>query len=510
MGPRFPTATPPPTATTTRRRGDPLGGGALPSPLRSKHTLGYLLAAFALFAWQMRHHLGVPASAKLRDPAQTAVVFFESMFELSALAEMPELEQAARRESALALERVRDELSALVDTSTDTERAVELARGAHELGIRALVLKLEAAGPEERRPLEDLLIAYAREQRQDDLLDAVLRVHLPGGPDAPEATLADVDREVPEALFDAARPLVGSTSGDLLWEGLHRADGREQAAERIDEERAARAQERRNRLQTLLAAGVAVFVLGGAAVVAFGVLGPVQQRLARAELPPGDSAALGLDLFARGLFGFQLLSVALGELLPRDQGTQVLGAAGLLCWLPLVVLAVRYLGPAPGRFFGALGLRLSAGGVARLVPLALALFTVQSVVFLLLRVLTGLAPMGADWANGATEVWLLGEPRARWGLAIEAALWAPLFEELAFRGLLFGALRTRMTFTGAALASSLLFAAMHPYGPQGLVALTALGLLWCWTYERTGSLWPSILAHALHNTASLAVLAVLR
>ena len=504
MGLRSPTAQPP------RRRGDPLGGGALPSPLRSRHTLAYLFAAFALFAWQMRDHLGVPASAKLADPAATAVVFFESMFELSALAERPELELAARRESAQALERVRDELSELVRHSTDPERAAQLAKGAHELGIRALVLQLEAASAEEKRPLVDLLIAYARERRQDPLLDAVLRVHLPGGPDAPELELAEVETQVPELLFEAASPLRGSASGDLLWAGLHRADGQSDVAERIDEERAARAQGRRDHLQKLLAGAVAIFVLGGAAVVAFGVLGPAQQRLARAELPPGDSAALGLDLFARGLFGFQLFSVALGELLPRDQGSLLLGAAGLVCWLPLLVLTLRYLGPKPGRLGNTFGLRLSPGALGRLVPFALAVFAVQSVVFLLLRVLTGLAPMGADWASGATELWLLGDPRARAGLAVEAGLWAPLFEELAFRGLLFGALRTRMTFTGAALASSLLFAALHPYGPQGLVALTALGLVWCWSYERSGSLWPSILAHGLHNGASLVVLAVLR
>ena len=60
-------------------------------------------------------------------------------------------------------------------------------------------------------------------------------------------------------------------------------------------------------------------------------------------------------------------------------------------------------------------------------------------------------------------------------------------------------------------ACAAIFAVAHGYGILGFAAVFWSGLLWAWAYERTGSLLPSMAAHAADNLmASLAVMLVLR
>ena len=78
---------------------------------------------------------------------------------------------------------------------------------------------------------------------------------------------------------------------------------------------------------------------------------------------------------------------------------------------------------------------------------------------------------------------------------------APITEETLFRGLFFGALRSRAPFWVAAGTSGVLFGAVHL--PSGDVAvaglLTLFGVILAWLYERTGSLGPPIILHMVNN-----------
>jgi membrane protease YdiL (CAAX protease family) len=73
-----------------------------------------------------------------------------------------------------------------------------------------------------------------------------------------------------------------------------------------------------------------------------------------------------------------------------------------------------------------------------------------------------------------------------------------IVEELGFRGLVFGLLRRRLPLTEALLISSFAFGALHMSIPS-LITHVPLGLYLGWLRHRSGSLWPPMLAHALHN-----------
>jgi uncharacterized protein len=75
---------------------------------------------------------------------------------------------------------------------------------------------------------------------------------------------------------------------------------------------------------------------------------------------------------------------------------------------------------------------------------------------------------------------------------------SPVAEELVFRGVLFAWLRRHLGFWIAGMLSALVFACAHGI-PDIILPTAILGLLFAWIYERTGSLWPAMLAHIAHN-----------
>lgn len=95
-------------------------------------------------------------------------------------------------------------------------------------------------------------------------------------------------------------------------------------------------------------------------------------------------------------------------------------------------------------------------------------------------------------------------------LAGVAVLVGPLLEEVVFRGLLqtllIDILGRRFRWTAVLIAAAV-FAVIHagPVSWHGWPGLFVLGVVLGWLYERTGSLLPCYLAHALFNAANIAV-----
>ncbi len=79
---------------------------------------------------------------------------------------------------------------------------------------------------------------------------------------------------------------------------------------------------------------------------------------------------------------------------------------------------------------------------------------------------------------------------------------APIVEETVFRGVLYRWLRSVVSVRSAMVISAAVFALAHAITLLFL-PLFGLGILLAWIYERSGSLWPAVLVHALFNLAGI-------
>ncbi|WP_447986644.1 CPBP family intramembrane glutamic endopeptidase [Nitrospira sp. Nam74] len=256
----------------------------------------------------------------------------------------------------------------------------------------------------------------------------------------------------------------------------------------------------------LLLYKVRLMTVGELLIVLLGVwalvvlLGHRGQRypVGTAAIPPFWRARLGLAVLIRGGAMGMLLSIAV--LFLETDSLLIRLSSIPLASLPLLILTRQYLlAPHGLGFMTGFGLSLRAGGHGRLITAALAVLA---------------AGLIGEWGIGLiAERWQVSSHWTEWfdadlvwgkGVTVPVSLLefvvlAPLFEELAFRGLLFGTLRRKFSWSTSAMLSAAVFAIAHGYGVVGFVSVFWSGLLWAWIYEKTGSLLPSIFAHAANN-----------
>jgi uncharacterized protein len=239
-------------------------------------------------------------------------------------------------------------------------------------------------------------------------------------------------------------------------------------------------------------------------------------RVGVAILPPPWPGRLGIEvLIWGGALGAITLTVlyvvsSFGPDLPYSR--VLLGVATNLSFVPLLVLAQRFLirpaGLGAGETFGLAPTRAGAG---RLVLVVLTLLALGQVGEGIIDVAGRWMGFSAHWTEWFDRDLVWGS-RTVVGLTVfDTVVLTPIFEEIVFRGLLFATLRRRFGVSEAAVLSAAVFAIAHGYGVIGFAAVFWSGLLWAWSYERTGSLLPSMAAHGVDNLlASLSVILVLR
>src|SRR5690606_4719168 len=88
------------------------------------------------------------------------------------------------------------------------------------------------------------------------------------------------------------------------------------------------------------------------------------------------------------------------------------------------------------------------------------------------------------------------------GMTFVTGIVAPIAEEIAFRGVLYGWLRQRFGVPAGVAISALLFSVAHGI-PALIPALAVQGMVLALLYERSGSLWPPIIAHGTYNAATV-------
>ena len=220
----------------------------------------------------------------------------------------------------------------------------------------------------------------------------------------------------------------------------------------------------------------------------------------------------GIDLvFFLAVYVLLMIPVtSVGGLLGLDDAAGTLIA--FVLWNGSVALGiVFFVRRVLGQPLAALGLR---GASARHVTLVVLLNALTFVPILLVHGawLLFLSWLGSEGPRQETvELFRSSVKENRVGammsLTASAVVAAPLCEEIIFRGFFFGMLRPRWGFIPAALLSSAVFALLH--GTLSVfVPIFVVGVCLAYVYERTGSLYLSILYHGLFNGAHLLLLVV--
>lgn len=282
----------------------------------------------------------------------------------------------------------------------------------------------------------------------------------------------------------------------------------------VEQQAAVRGERMYGRSQGLLLVELVCLIVGS--VMLLGIARLKGQRLDILRLhapgvPPPWPGGVGIAVLLRGGALGAVLTLAFLSFAPAEP-VSLRAVAIPLANLPLLALAYQYLLKPTGLdFWSGFGLRVERAQAGRLAGIVLAVVA---------------AGLWGEWAMGRlsdalhlTNHWTEWfDPDLIWAPGsvliislLEYVVFAPIFEEIAFRGLLFAILRRRFRFAPAAMVSAGIFAVAHGYGWIGFVSVCWSGFLWAWIYEKTGSLIPGMIAHAANNLlVCLTVMALFR
>jgi membrane protease YdiL (CAAX protease family) len=270
-------------------------------------------------------------------------------------------------------------------------------------------------------------------------------------------------------------------------------------------------------LGTTLIAGILIALGVGTVLLIIGVArastGSLIGRLERAA--PGGS--IGIEtaaLFVAGFFGVKLVTQLVASVTSLNEDQLQLVALGLQ-WLllPLVLLWPKVRGFDWTRSRQALGLHSGSGVVKEIgagfigylacVPLY-ALGVVMALIVLLLQAAVshirgeGGAPMSGP-TNPIIEMAAGSSPMLLITLFFTATIWAPIVEEIVFRGGLLRQLDSRIPFLIAAIVTGGVFALMHGYNLMAMPILIMLATGFAMIRWWRGSLIACMVAHFLQN-----------
>ncbi|MDX2147679.1 MAG: type II CAAX endopeptidase family protein [Planctomycetota bacterium] len=266
---------------------------------------------------------------------------------------------------------------------------------------------------------------------------------------------------------------------------------------------------------SMLLAGVAGIV---AVIIAFRryVNGKLEWRL----VPPNTESPVFLESVALFMVGFTLFTGASLLILGQTDAWAIVLSESLLwslaitaCWPLLRGVSWSDWATDLGLTFGeGLGKEIGAGVLGWLISLPLSFFV---------GVLIAIAHWviaGEPESESTDGFPMFEQPMGHtWGVAIlsmlGAVLWAPVVEELVFRGAFYQHLRPRVGWGWSIVITSLAFGLLHPYEIRGILQVAFAGVIFALLREWRGSLIAPMVAHALHNlsitAATLGVLTLL-
>ena len=91
---------------------------------------------------------------------------------------------------------------------------------------------------------------------------------------------------------------------------------------------------------------------------------------------------------------------------------------------------------------------------------------------------------------------------------VSAAIISPIYEEIFYRGFLYRWFRVKWGVPAGILLSSFVFMLVHIPTYNTLPINFLSGVIFSWTYEKTGSLYPGMIIHAVFNGIAVALTAI--
>ncbi len=225
---------------------------------------------------------------------------------------------------------------------------------------------------------------------------------------------------------------------------------------------------------------------------------PTGIRLNRGMLPPPWSGNDGFAVFVRGgaITTFLLFSLSFLEL---EGHAMVLVSLTVLYGPILILTYFHLLLPKDVAVFQAFGLRMAPKRIYRILPMIFVLFAAGLLGNWVIMVGVGSGHASYHWTEWFDPTLVWGTPTNVAVTLFEYSIIAPVFEEIIFRGVVFGTFRRQFGWPISAVLSALIFSFVHGYGLVGLLTVFWSGVLWAWAYEKTGSLWPGMIAHGVNN-----------
>ena len=266
--------------------------------------------------------------------------------------------------------------------------------------------------------------------------------------------------------------------------------------------------------------GAAVVLLTGLVLLVFGLVWYGRRTTVMHCPRPDPGGSVMLETYTVFLAGFAALSIS-AALIEAHASDAIRDAARTLHlpvqWLlMLTVLWPLVRGMSAYNWRQAMGLHagrgvareMGAGLVAYLASLPL--FLAGTMVSVILMALWNFIKTGSGDAPPPQNPYVELIGSADWVVLLLfftlATIWAPVTEELIFRGALYRHLRSRLHWTLAAVLSAVLFSLMHAYGPLMAVPLIMLGFMFAFMREWRGSIIAPMTAHFLHNFTLLTVM----
>ncbi len=271
----------------------------------------------------------------------------------------------------------------------------------------------------------------------------------------------------------------------------------------------------------LLVMGVIILApLAGMAILAIGIikLGTSRTRVLKFD-PPSPGGSVFLESYALFVLCFGVMSVGATALAVLVDPAWALISMPMQWGLMLTPLWPLVRGMRSSEWRRAIGLHSGSGvfkeiGIGFLsylacVPIYMVAVAITFVIIIIVSSLKNQTTMETTPNNPIFDLVSSGDLFTIVLLYSLATIWAPITEELIFRGALHRHLRARFHWVVTGLVSAILFAFMHSYGPLLVAPLITLGFVFSFVREWRGSIIAPMTMHFIHNFTLVTTLVTL-